>query len=193
MNAKPTDRPQELLNPPAPFLVDSLHQLPRGKALDVAAGRGRNALYLAQHGFSVHALDRDPAALQTLQTLTGEQNIQNVTTEVVDLESGPVSESVFPASTYDVVLVFLYLFRSLFPALLRTLKPGGMIVYETFLVENHLRYHHPRHREFCFAAGELRTLVSELHILHYDEGERPRPDGQPGTFTVRLLAQKKTP
>ena len=63
-------------------------------------------------------------------------------------------------------------------------------MYETFLLENHLRYQHPQHKEFCFAPGELRDLVSDLQILHYDEGERPRPDGQPGMFTVRLLAQK---
>jgi len=66
-----------------------------------------------------------------------------------------------------------------------------VLVYETLLVENHLRYNHPRHREFCFDQGELRNLVGDLHILHYDEGARPRPDGQPGVFTVRLLARKK--
>jgi len=102
-----------------------------------------------------------------------------------------VSAALFPPDTYDVVMVFLYLFRPLFPALLQTLKPKGILVYETSLVENHLRYQHPKHREFCFEPGELRELAQDLHILHYDEGERPRPDGQPGMFTVRLLAQKK--
>jgi 2-polyprenyl-3-methyl-5-hydroxy-6-metoxy-1,4-benzoquinol methylase len=192
MSDEKTERPREPLNPPAQFLVESRHLLPRGRALDVAAGRGRNALYLAQQGFAVHALDRDPTALQTLRSLADEQQLQNVTIELVDLEAGPVSETVFPANTYDVVMVFLYLFRPLVPALVQTLKPGGVLAYETFLVENHLRYNHPRHREFCFEPGELRDLVGDLYVLHYDEGERPRPDGQPGTFTVRLLAQKQT-
>jgi SAM-dependent methyltransferase len=191
MSTKTTDQNREPLTPPAPFLIESLPLLPRGRALDVAAGRGRNALYLARHGFSVHALDRDPTALQTLRALADEQHLQNVTTELVELEGGLVSDAVFLPNTYDVVMVFLYLFRPLFPALLQTLTPGGVFIYETFLVENHLRYNHPRHREFCFEPGELRELVRDLHILHYDEGERPRPEGQPGTFTVRLLAQKQ--
>ncbi len=191
MNNWTTGQTQEPLSPPAQFLVEQLHLLPKGRTLDVAAGRGRNTLYLAQQGFSVHALDRDPVALQTLRSLADERQLQNVTTELVDLEAGLVSDAVFPSQHYDVVLVFLYLFRPLIPAFVQTLKPGGVLVYETFLVENHLRYQHPRHREFCFEPGELRTLVSDLHILHYDEGERSRPDGQPGTFTVRLLAQKK--
>jgi len=192
MDTKTTNLTREPLNPPAQFLVESLHLLPRGRALDVAAGRGRNALYLAEQGFSVHAIDRDATALQTLFSLAEERKLQHVTTEVVDLESGPVSAAVLPPNTYDVVIVFLYLFRPLIPAFIQTLKPGGVLVYETLLVENHLRYNHPRHREFCFEPGELRTLVSGLDILQYDEGERLRPDGQPGMFTVQLLAQKKT-
>ena len=188
-NEKP-EQNREQTNPPAQFLVEHIHRLPKGKALDVASGRGRNTLYLAQQGFTVHAIDRDATALQTLRLLAQEQRLQNVTTAVVDLEAGPPGNETFPPQHYDVVLVFLYLFRPLIPALKRTLRPGGVLVYETFLVENHLRYNHPRHREFCFASGELRDLVSDLHILHYDEGERPRPDGQPGIFTVRLLAQK---
>ena len=191
MNNNKTVRDREPLNPPAQFLVDSVHQLPRGKALDVAAGRGRNALYVAEQGFVVHAIDRDATALQTLRSFAAERELHTITTEVVDLETGPVPATVFPPHTYDVVIVFLYLFRPVIPALVQTLKPGGMLVYETFTVENHVRYQHPRHREFCFEPGELRTLVSDLQILHYDEGERPRPGGQPGTFTVRLLAQKK--
>lgn len=191
MNSKTADHTRAPLNLPAQFLVESLHRLPRGRALDVAAGRGRNALYLAKQGFSVHAIDRDAIALQTLRSFAEERKLSNVTTEVVDLETGPVSEAVFPPNTYDVVIVFLYLFRPLMPLFIQTLKPGGMLVYETFSVENHLRHHHPRHREFCFQPGELPALVSDLQMLHYDEGERPRPDGQPGIFTVRLLAQKK--
>ena len=190
-NDRSPSQERETVSPPAQFLVEQLHLLPKGHALDVAAGRGRNSLYLAQHGFTVHALDRDATALQTLRSLADERQLQNVTTELVDLEAGPVSTAVFPPNTYDVVMVFLYLFRPLFPALLQTLRPGGVLVYETVLVENHLRYQHPKHREFCFEPDELRDLVQDLHILHYDEGERRRADDQPGTFTVRLLAQKK--
>jgi hypothetical protein len=78
----------------------------------------------------------------------------------------------------------------LFPALLQTLKPGGMLLYETFLVENYLRYQRPKQREFCLETHELLTLTQGLHLLHYDEGARRGRDGQTDSFTARLLAQK---
>src|SRR5215831_10036432 len=123
MSNEQIDQSREALPPPAQFLVEHIHLLPKGTALDVAAGRGRNTLYLAQQGFMVHAIDRDATALQALRSFAHEQQLQNVTTEVVDLEAGPVSEAVFPAEKYDVVIVFLYLFRPLIPALIRKLKP----------------------------------------------------------------------
>lgn len=176
---------------PARFLLESMHLLPHGLVLDVAAGSGHNALYLADQGFRVHAIDRNPEALRELQLTARERQLALVTTEVVDLESEPFPYRVFPLARYDVVIVFFYLFRPLFPALLRTLKPGGRLMYETFLIDNYLRYQRPRHPEFCLARGELRTLVSGLHILHYDEGVRESKDGQRETFTARLLARKE--
>jgi SAM-dependent methyltransferase len=176
---------------PARFLLEFAHLLPRGTVLDVAAGSGRNALYLAAHGFTVHAIDRNPEALKELQVIAHEQHLSLVTTEVVDLEEEMFPRRVFSPATYDVVTVFFYLFRPLFPTLLRTLKPGGMLMYETFLIDNYLRYQRPRHPDFCLARGELRTLVSGLHVLHYDEGVRESKDSQRETFTARLLARKE--
>jgi SAM-dependent methyltransferase len=142
-----------LWRPPAQFLVDQVHVLPKGKVLDVAAGYGRNALFLAEHGFSVHAVDRDQEALQRLLRAARERRLSNVTTEVRDLEVDESNEEIFPANAYDAVIVFFYLFRPLFPALLRTLKPRGVLLYETFLVENYLRYHRPKHKDFCLEPG----------------------------------------
>jgi len=175
---------------PAQFLRESLPLLPKGRALDVAAGSGRNTLYLVEHGFSVHAIDRDQEALQALQATACERRLLQVTVEVVDLEGPAFPDEAFSPATYDVVLVFFYLFRPLFPAFLRTLKPGGMLVYETFLLENHLRYNHPQRAAFCLAAQELRTLASGLQVLYYDEGERIAKNERHGMYTARLLARK---
>ena len=175
---------------PAQFLEEFLPLLPKGRALDVAAGSGRNALYLAEHGFSVHAIDRDQEALRSLQATARKRRLPQVTTEVVDLEGSLFPDAAFPPATYDVVVVFFYLFRPLFPAFLRTLKPGGMLVYETFLLENYLRYSRPRRADFCLAAQELRTLASGLQVLHYDEGERVAKNGWPSIYTSRLLVRK---
>jgi SAM-dependent methyltransferase len=115
-----------------------------------------------------------------------------VTTEVVDLEAEPFPYHVLPPATYDVVIVFFYLFRPLFPALVRALKPGGVLMYETFLIDNYLKYQCPRHPEFCLARGELPTLVQEgLQVLRYDEEVREGKDGQEETYTARLLARKE--
>lgn len=180
-----------ILRSPSRFLVEYVHLLPRGGVLDVAAGSGRNTLSLAEHGFTVHAIDRNPEALRELQLTARDRHLHHVTTEVVDLEVEPFPPHVLPPATYDVVIVFFYLFRPLFPALVRTLKPGGVLMYETFLIDNYLRYQRPRHQEFCLAHGELRTLVQGLQVLQYDEGARKGKGKQGETYTARLLAQKE--
>jgi SAM-dependent methyltransferase len=130
------------------FLVEYVHLLPRGSVVDVAAGSGRNTLSLAEPGFTVHAIDRNPEALRELQITARDRHLMHVTTAVVDLEGEPFPHQVRPQATYDVVIVFFYLFRPLFPALVRTLKPGGVLLYETFLIDNSLRYQRPRHPDW---------------------------------------------
>ncbi len=175
--------------PPARFLVQQLHRLPKGKALDVAAGSGRNALFLASHGFQVEAIDRDEQALAQLAATARQRNLQNLTVRTVDLEKDDRAPE-FPKEEYDVILVFFYLYRSLFPALLDALKPNGMLVYETFVIDNYLRHRHPRRWEFCLAHNELLRLASRLRVLHYDEGEHEGGHGAGSTFTAQLVAQK---
>lgn len=183
-------RPTALLDhAPAQFLEDSLALFPRGRALDVACGRGRNTLYLASHGFTVDAVDRDEQALADLASDAAQHGLTSVTTCSVDLED-PARPPDIPAARYEVILGFCYLHRPLFPVLLQALKPGGVLIYETFLIDNHLRYQHPRRREFCLEHNELLNLVRGLRILHYDEGERHDSHGAKPVFTARLLAQK---
>ncbi|MGH7166019.1 MAG: dihydroneopterin aldolase [Nitrospiraceae bacterium] len=176
---------------PAHFLVEQLHRLPRGQALDVAAGTGRNALYLAAHGYPVDAIDRDDEALARLAGTALQRNQTNLTTRCVDLEADLDLTTELPKERYDVILVFSYLHRPLFPCLLQALRPGGMLVYETFLIENHLRHQHPRRREFCLTHNELLRLTTGLRVLHYDEGEHEDVHGGEGAFTARLLATKE--
>jgi dihydroneopterin aldolase len=183
-------RPAALLDhAPAQFLKDSLPILPRGQALDVACGRGRNTLYLASQGFTVDAVDRDEQALADLASDAAQHGLTSVTIHSVDLED-PARPPEIPAARYEIILGFRYLHRPLFPVLLQALRPGGVLVYETFLVDNHLRYQHPRRREFCLEHNELLSLVRGLRILHYDEGAHHDSHGHEPVFTARLLAQK---
>lgn len=175
---------------PARFLMDHVHRLPKGIALDVAAGRGRNTLYLAAQGFTVEAIDRDGEALAELEAIARQRNLAHVQTRVLDLESHD-HPPLLPKERYDVILVFFYLYRPLIPALLHALRPGGVLMYETFLIDNHLRYNHPRRQEFCLRHNELLRLVADLRILFYQEGEHREGHGNERAFTAQLIAQKE--
>ncbi|MFM8540028.1 MAG: dihydroneopterin aldolase [Nitrospira sp.] len=183
-------RPPDLL--PAQFLLDQKHRFPRishTMALDVACGRGRNALYLAEQGFTVDAVDRDEQALAELSASATQRQQRGITTHTLDLETDASHPPTLPRAYYDVITVFFYLHRLLFPALVRALTPGGVLIYETFTIENHLRRQHPRRREFCLEPNELLTLAQGLRVLHYEEGEHIDSHGT-AAFTARLLAER---
>jgi SAM-dependent methyltransferase len=177
---------------PAAFLLEQMHLLPKGAALDVACGSGRNALFLAGRGYAVDALDRDQSVLASLASVARERNLTGLSTRAVDFESGDRPPDIARERWYDVVLVFFYLHRPLFPALIQAIKPGGVLIYETFLIDNHLRYQHPRRREFCLERNELLRLVPGLRVLHYDEGEHADARTDRPAFTARLVARKET-
>jgi SAM-dependent methyltransferase len=177
----------------APFLRQQLGRLPKGRILDVAAGRGRQALYLLSQGMEVDALDRDAAALAALETSAQDRRLTGLTTRMLDLEENPDQPPGLGQECYDVIIVFFYLHRPLFPALIDALKPNGMLLYETFTIDNYFRRQHPRRWEFCLAHNELLRLTSALRVLHYDEGDHDGGHGSGLSSTARLVAQKAGP
>lgn len=148
---------------PAAWLVDNLDVIPRGGVvLDVACGSGRHALFLAERGWRVHAVDRDAAALGQVGQVGG------ITTECIDLESG---NPTLGEGLYDAVIVFNYLHRPLMPAILNAVRPGGgVLIYETFTVGQAERGH-PRNPDFLLREGELPALVAPLRVLRAREGD----------------------
>ncbi len=175
---------------PSRFLTQQLHRLPKGKVLDVAAGSGRNALYLASQGFDVEAIDRDMEALFKLATAAKEQHLHHVAVKTVDLERQTDDRPEFPKHSFDVIVVCFYLHRPLFPWLINALKPNGILLYETFTIDNYFRHRHPRRWEFCLAHNELLRLTSTMRVLSYDEGEHEGSPGMGPVFTAQLVAQK---
>lgn len=175
---------------PSPFLITQLPRLPRGKVLDVATGKGRHAHFLATQGFSVHGIDRNRDALAFIDAQAQEDGALPITTEYMDLETNDLAPPDLGTEIYDVILIFFYLYRPLFPQLLKALKPGGILLYETFLLENHLQRQHPRRKEFCLKPNELLTVLRDCHILHYDEGDH-RGASHTRAYTARALARKK--
>ena len=175
--------------PPARFLVRQLHRLPKGRVLDVASGSGRHALFLASLGYQVDAVDRDEQALARLSSGARARHLTGISSRVFDLEP-PTQNPPLGHETYDAILIFFYLHRPLFPSLVDALKPGGVLLYETFTLDNHIRHHHPKRREFCLAQGELVRLLPDLRILHYDEGLHEGMNGAESAYTAQLAAQK---
>jgi dihydroneopterin aldolase len=174
---------------PSRFVTQQLHRLPKGRALDVACGNGRHALYLAAQGFEVEGIDRDHGSLATLSATAAQRRL-HLTVKQVDLERSTEERPEFPANTYDAIVVCFYLHRPLFPWLVEALKPQGVLLYETFTIDNYVRYRHPRRWEFCLAQNELLRLTSSLRVLSYDEGEHEGGAGMGSAFTAQLVAQK---
>jgi predicted Rossmann fold flavoprotein len=158
--------------PPAgePFVWLTTHRdlLPAGGlALDLACGRGRNALWLAEHGFHVRAVDRNADALRELTEEARRRGVSaQIAVEQVDLESGPPN---LPEATFDVIVVSNYLHRPLFPSMLAALRPGGVLVYETFTTAQAARGK-PTNPDFLLRPGELRERVASLEMLAEREG-----------------------
>jgi len=160
------------MSSPASWLVQHAGLLPReGRALDVACGRGRHALWLAECGLTTLAVDRDPEAIRELNEAARERRLP-LRAEVRDLESraGPFGPAPFPGSTFDVIVVVHYLHRPLFPALIEALASGGLLVYETFTRAQAARGK-PTNPDFLLKPGELLELVGPLEVLASREGD----------------------
>jgi SAM-dependent methyltransferase len=155
------------VNTPASWLVQHEDLLPReGRALDVACGRGRHALWLAERGLTTLAVDRNPDAVRELNEEARVRGLP-LTADVLDLEAGSAS---FPHPAYDVIVVVHYLHRPLFPALVEALAPGGLLVYETFTRAQAARGK-PTNPDFLLESGELLDLVRPLEVLASREGD----------------------
>lgn len=145
------------------------------RGLDLAAGFGQNGLWLAEQGYNVDVMDISRVALRFARSEMTMRNIRNVNLLQVDIDklvlrrSGlcEATHEICPES-YDVIVVFRYLRRPLFPILREAIRPGGRIIYETFNL-NYLEQVPGFNRDFLLKEGELETAFTNWRFVHYDE------------------------
>jgi len=167
-----------------PFLKRHILTLRKGKALDLAAGEGRNAVLLARHGFDVDAVDISEMGLRKAQRLTKEMGVK-IHTLLADLDTYQIQKE-----QYDLITNFYFLNRSLVPKIKRGLKKGGMVIFETYLLE-HRKLHTggPKDPRYFLRPNELLQLFKEFRILFYREGVFK--EGGKRKAIASLIAKKK--
>jgi 2-polyprenyl-3-methyl-5-hydroxy-6-metoxy-1,4-benzoquinol methylase len=155
---------------PDPFLVSAFDEFlagrPPGTALDVAGGVGRHAIWLAQRGWRVKLVDISELGIeQAEENAKSTSTAGSILTEVRDLNA----MQDLGREEYDLVIVFFFLQRELFPALISTLKPGGLLIYKTYTTEQKNLSGRPSHPMFLLEPNELLRGFSSLRVLHCHE------------------------
>lgn len=148
---------------PSGVLAEHLYLLPKqGRALDLACGRGGNALTLARQGLDVHAWDYAPAAIEALQKQS-EVEGQRLECMVRDVEQSPPEPN-----SFDVIVVSYFLAREIVPSLVAALRPDGLVFYETYILDR-VSEQGPENPSFRLRNNELLRLFSGLRVLSYTE------------------------
>jgi tellurite methyltransferase len=155
---------------PDPFLVSAydefLFDTTPGLALDIAGGVGRHAIWLAQHGWRVKLLDIAEVGIkQAEKNAKRAGTSRSISAEVCDLNT----MHDLGRERYDLVVVFFFLQRELFPALTAALKPGGFLIYKTYTAEQKHFAGGPSHPMFLLEPNELLRAFSSLRILYYHQ------------------------
>lgn len=161
--------------------------LPAGKALDIAAGTGRNAVFLADRGYRVDALDGSRAGLEITRKRATERNAA----DRLELIRADIPTYEFPTGVYDLVTISFYRAVDRFPDIKEALADGGVLY-----VEHHLRTTEPVESgpsgdRYRFSANELLRSMLDLTVLGYHERTETRPDGRTAAI-ARVVARKGT-
>ena len=144
---------EDLDDQPAPMLVDALTGVTPGRALDLACGAGRNAVWLAREGWEVVALDGAEEAIRLLH-----EREPSIDARVFDLEAGDPLP--FEDASFDLVVILYYLHRPLFAEAKRVVKPGGLIVTAARMIGR-----------YAAKPGELVQHFEGFEVLRQQEGE----------------------
>jgi tellurite methyltransferase len=177
----PTEDP-EVWRRPSRFLTDHIAQIPTGRALDVACGPGRNAVFLAKHGFVVDGVDNSREGLAMARRFMADEGIS------LNLVFADLDRYAVRPEAYDLVINSFYLNRKIVPDLIRGLKQGGYLLFETFTVDT-FRFMPGREPRHYLQPNELLELFRGLRVLFFREGTTI--EAGMARATARLFARKE--
>ena len=169
---------------PSPVLRHYVNELPDGRALDLATGTGRNALFLAEAGYEVDAIDRSREGLRLTREAATNRGVESR----LNLIQADLTRYELPVERYDGITLSFYRAIDCFPDIKEALRPGGYL-----FVEHHLRSTEPTPSgpgtdRYRFASNELLRACLDLTVLYYDESTEERADDR-RRASARIVAR----
>ncbi len=165
-------------------LQQNKHLLPKsGVALDIACGQGGNAILLAESGLVVEAWDLSPVAIKQVDTIAKQKDL-TISAKAID-----VMAHLPESRTFDVITVSYFLERTICPAIIAALKPGGVLFYQTYCQQKVVEQG-PTNPDYLLAENELLTLFSGLNVRVYREEALLGQHDQGWRNQAMLVAQK---
>ncbi len=168
---------------PSRLLVRAVEEIAPGRALDLACGAGRHAVFLAERGWHVVAVDSSRVGIGLTRRRAAERGVE-VETRVADLERG---EFQIEPDAYDLVCDLYYLQRDLFPDIRAGVRSGGAVVAAIHLADEHAAP--TMNPAYLLRPGDLRALFADWRVSYYHETQAHDPDaGQHHHRTAELIA-----
>jgi tellurite methyltransferase len=164
------------------------HLIPNsGTGLDLACGLGQNSIFLTKHGLKMNGWDYSAAGLEQMAHHCSLQKVE-VNQQCIDLTNTP-----WPNQKFDLICITAFLDRTLCPQILSHLKPGGILVYQTFNQVTDIAgetLSKPRRPKFLLTKGELLELFNELEPLVYHDAQELAQLEHPLAGKALLIARK---
>lgn len=172
---------------PSPILRDYIDDIPDGRALDIATGTGRNALFLASEGYAVDAVDQSRAGLRITRENAEDRGIagrlQAIQADIPTFD--------FPTDRYDLITISFYRAVDRFPDIKEALAEGGYLFVEHHLRSTESTPSGPSTDRYRFGANELLHACLDLTVVHYDATTEERPEDK-RRASARILARNSS-
>jgi SAM-dependent methyltransferase len=165
------------------LLTAWLDDRPPGSALDLACGTGRNALYLAEKGYEVTAIDISPQAIALAEQAAREKRLK-INWIVADLDAYAIP------GQYDLIVISFFLVsKDMVPSIIKALKKAGLLLAENHMLSPSSTENEARKHRFHLKPGELRQRFPGLNVIRYEECRMEGEGGRP-SYLASLVAQK---